>query len=368
MKINIFFFISKFIYGGAGNAIFNFLKNLDRKKFKVHIIFLNNSDYQGSLPNHVKLIKLKSKIKIFQTFFNFFKIKKILQELKPLKKHNIFISNIHFSNVLSILFLRKIKHLKIVLFERTSLKELDLFENLLSFLKNKIVKSLIKITYSKADKVLTNSKVLSSELKQFNLMSDIVYSGSINKLIKPRRYKKKSFFNFIAVGRLSSQKDYFTLLKAIKFIKNKNFLIKIFGEGELKKNLYSFIKKNNLQKYVRLIGHEKNRDKIFKNADLLIHTAVYEGLPNSIVESLNYGVPVIAADGYGGIGEVLGYGKYGQLFPPQNAEDLAKKINHFMLNPTYLKKKVRKSQTFIKKFTYKNTCKSLEKILMSISN
>ena len=65
MKINIFFFISKFIYGGAGNAIFNFLKNLDRKKFKVHIIFLNNSDYQSSLPNHVKLIKLKNKIKIF---------------------------------------------------------------------------------------------------------------------------------------------------------------------------------------------------------------------------------------------------------------------------------------------------------------
>jgi glycosyltransferase involved in cell wall biosynthesis len=368
MKINIFFFISKFIYGGAGNAIMNFLKNLNHKKFRIHIIFLDNSDYQNSLPAHVKSFRLKSKIKIFQTFFCFFKIKKILQESKILKKKNIFISNIHYSNVLSILFLRNIEHLKIVLFERTSLKELDLIENLFSFFKSKIVKFLIKPTYSKADKVLTNSKVLSSELKEFNLNSEIVYSGSIDKLIKPKRYKKKSFFNIIAVGRLSSQKDYFTLLKAIRFIKEKNFKIKIFGDGELKKNLFSFIKNNNLQKYVSLLGHEKNRDKIFKNADLLVHTAVFEGLPNSIVEALNYGVPVIAANSYGGTSEVLGYGKFGQLFQTHNSKDLAKKISNFMLKPSRLEKKVKKSKNFIKRFTFQRTCKSLEKILMSISN
>ena len=368
MKINIFFFISKFIYGGAGNAIINFLKNLNHKKFKIHIIFLDNSDYQNILPAHIKSFRLKSKIKIFKTFFSFFKIKKILQQARISKKQSIFISNIHYSNVLTILFLRKIEYLKIVLFERTSLKELDIFENLFSFFKNKIVKFLIKPTYSKADKVLTNSKVLSSELKQFNLKSDIVYSGSIDRLSKPKKYKKKSFFNIIAVGRLSSQKDYFTLLKAIRFIKEKNFKIKIFGEGELKKNLFSFIKNNNLQKFVRLIGHEKNRDKIFKNADLLVHTAVFEGLPNSIVEALNYGVPVIAANSYGGTREVLCHGKFGQLFQTHNSKDLAKKINNFMLKPSILEKKVKKSKNFIKRFTYKRTCESLEKILMSVSN
>jgi glycosyltransferase involved in cell wall biosynthesis len=368
MKINIFFFISKFIYGGAGNAIFNFLKNLDLKKFKLHLIFLDGSDYQSSLPTHVKSIRLRGKIKFSRTFFSFFKIKKILQNSKIAKEKNIFISNIHYSNVLSILFLRKIKGLKIILFERTSLKELDLFKDVLSFLKNKVVKFLIKITYSKADKILANSKVLSLELKQFNLKSDVVYSGSINKLIKQRKYKKKSFFNIIAVGRLSLQKDYLTLLKSISYIKNKNFIIKIFGEGELKKDLTQFTKNNNLQKYVRFVGHEKNRDKIYKNANLLIHTAVFEGLPNSIVEALNYGVPVIAANSHGGTSEVLGNGKFGQLFQTQNSRDLAKKINYFMLKPVNLEKRVKKSKFFIKRFTHHRTCKSLEKILMSISN
>ena len=39
MKTNIFFFISNFNFGGAGNAIFTFLNNLDRKKFNLHIFF-----------------------------------------------------------------------------------------------------------------------------------------------------------------------------------------------------------------------------------------------------------------------------------------------------------------------------------------
>ena len=53
------------------------------------------------------------------------------------------------------------------------------------------------------------------------------------------------------------------------------------------------------------MGHEPNRKKIYKNADLLIHCSVFEGLPNVIVEALNYNVPVIAANGAGGIREVL---------------------------------------------------------------
>ena len=367
MKINIFIFVSNFIYGGAGNAILNFLKNLNKKKYNIHVIFLDKSDYQNSLPSHVKSFRVDTKVKFFKTFFSFFKIRKILLGYKSSKNKNVFISNIHYSNVLSIFFLRKIKNLKIILFERTSLKELDLFENVISFLKNKIVKFLIKFTYSKADKLLTNSRILSNELKAYNLRPNIIYSGSINGSIKQKkRYKKKSFFKIIAVGRLSSQKDYYTLLKAVKLIKKNIFQIMIYGEGELKKNLLSYIKENNLQKYVHLLGHEKRKDKIYKKADLLVHTALFEGLPNSIVEALNYGVPVIASDSYGGTREVLGNGKFGQLFQTKNFNDLAKKINNFMSEPTKLEKKVKKSKNFIQRFTYQNTCKSLEKVLLGL--
>ena len=40
------------------------------------------------------------------------------------------------------------------------------------FIKNKIIKSLIKYTYSQADRVLVNSTVLKSELKEFSISED----------------------------------------------------------------------------------------------------------------------------------------------------------------------------------------------------
>ncbi len=367
MKINIFFFISRFTFGGAGNAIFTFLNNLDRKKYKLHIFFLGNSEYEKILPKYVKYYKLKINYRVFKTFFCFFEIRKILNKQSKEFQKNIFISNIHYSNVLSIIFLKKIKNLKLILFERTSVKELDIFENVFSFIKNKIVKFLIGFTYSKADAVLTNSKTSSLELSKFNIKSKVVYSGPIQRLRKFNKKRKKLlFFNFIAVGRLSAQKDYLTLLKAINLLDCKNFRLSIFGSGELRKKIEKFIKNNKLNKYVKLKGHEKDKKKIYKKADLLIHTAIFEGMPNAIVEAMNFRVPVIAADSPGGTRELLESGKYGQLFEPQNHIELSKKIEDFILNPEKLNKKIMNSKWILKKFTHKSSTKSLEKILNSI--
>ena len=366
MKINLFFFISNFNFGGAGNAIYIFLKKLNPKKFNLHLICIGKSEYKKFLPKYVKFYSFNNKIYFFKTFFNFFKIKKIIKKFCQKKEKNIFISNIHYSNVLSIFFLRKLENLKIILFERTSLNELDIFVNLLSFIKNKIVKILIKFTYKKSDKILSNSKVLRSEFHKINLISEVIYSGAIEKILKSKNQKKKKNYNFISVGRLAPQKDYFTLFKAIKLTKRHNFILRVYGDGEQKASLKKYIDKNSLKKKIILMGHEPNRNKIYKNADLLIHCSIFEGLPNVIVEALNYSVPVIASNGAGGIREVLGYGKYGQLFMPGDFKILAKNIDNFILNPTKLYKKVLNSKSYLRRFTHYNCTRKLEKILIRI--
>ena len=101
------------------------------------------------------------------------------------------------------------------------MNELDIFINLLSFVKNKIVKILIRFTYKKSDKILSNSKVLQSEFHKINLKSEVVYSGALEQILKSKKLKKKNYYNFVSVGRLAPQKDYFTLFKAIQLIKKK---------------------------------------------------------------------------------------------------------------------------------------------------
>ncbi len=366
MKINLFFFISQFNFGGAGNAIFNFLKNLDYRKYNLHMIFIGKSDYEKLLPKHVKSYRLTVNTIFFKTFFSFFLIRKIFLQKDLINKKNVFISNIHYSNVLSVIFLRNIQHLKIILFERTSLKELDIFYKFLPYLKNQIVKFLIRYTYPKADKVLANSRTSVKELKELKIQSGIVYSGSINKIVMKKKFVRRKFFTIIAVGRLTYQKDYFTLLDAIKNIENKNFILRIYGDGELKNSLIYYIKDNNLKKYVKLHGHETNIRKIYLNADLLIHTAIFEGLPNTVVEAMNFEIPIIASNSFGGTKELLNNGKFGDLFTTGDSKGLSRIIQKFLTNPTKLKKKVTKSKSFLKRFNKKDSCKSLEKILMSI--
>ena len=148
--------------------------------------------------------------------------------------------------------------------------------------------------------------------------------------------------------------------------KNKNFFLKIYGDGKLKNSLNKYIKNNNLKNYVKLFGHENQSIKIYQKADLLVHTAIFEGLPNVIVEAMSNGIPIIASNSYGGTKEVLNSGTFGELFKPGDTRELCRKLEDFLNNPNKFYKKVSKSKSFLNKFTQKNSSKSLEKILMSI--
>ena len=71
------------------------------------------------------------------------------------------------------------------------MNELDIFINFLSFVKNQIVKILIRFSYKKSDKILSNSKVLQSEFSKINLKSEVVYSGALERILKSKNLKKK---------------------------------------------------------------------------------------------------------------------------------------------------------------------------------
>ena len=141
------------------------------------------------------------------------------------------------------------------------------------------------------------------------------------------------------LGGLPTKKDYLTLLDAIKNIKNKNFILKIYGDGELKDRLIYYIENNDLKKHVKLNGHETDTRKIYSNADLLIHSAIFEGLPNTVVEAMNYEIPVIASNSFGGTKEVLNNGKFGDLFNPGDSIGVKKNDTKFSNKSNQIKKK-----------------------------
>ena len=73
----------------------------------------------------------------------------------------------------------KIKELKIIVTERTAIKELNIYFGLIDFLKKKIIKLLIKILYKKASTIITNSTKSSKDLaKIVKLKINTIFYGS----------------------------------------------------------------------------------------------------------------------------------------------------------------------------------------------
>ena len=111
----------------------------------------------------------------------------------------------------------------------------------------------------------------------------------------------------VFIGRLVKQKDPMLLLKAYNQLKQElkdKSEVLIIGEGEKRKNLEVFIRTNNLNEKVKLLG-VLPREKvlaILKESNIFVLTSNWEGFPRSILEAMSYGLPIIASN-VGGVQE-----------------------------------------------------------------
>ena len=187
MKINLIIFISEFNLGGAGNSLFKLCKNLPKNKFHITIICLNKCYYKTDLlRNGIKVHEINSS----KTILGMPKIKKLVKSLIKSESKNIFLSNIYYSNILSILFLRSL-NIKIVIVERTPFQELSIYYGIFDFVKKQIIKLLIGYTFKKADSCISNSKYISQKYNEnYKLKFKTINPPSFKKLFFLKKKKE----------------------------------------------------------------------------------------------------------------------------------------------------------------------------------
>jgi glycosyltransferase involved in cell wall biosynthesis len=120
----------------------------------------------------------------------------------------------------------------------------------------------------------------------------------------------------VSAGRLSKQKDYRTLIKALFLVrKTVNVRLLILGEGEMRGDLERLISELELEDHVALPGFFENPFPVMKHADLFVLSSIWEGLPNVLIQSMACGTPVVSTDCPSGPSEILENGKWGRLVP-----------------------------------------------------
>ena len=288
-------------------------------------------------------------------------IKTIYEIIKNGRKSDlIFVNGLGVESTIANLILKKQLIRKIVgdpVWERAYnqkkiIESFDEFQNNKHSFLIEVQKSLRNWSINSADTVITPSDHLK------NFVSGIGFSNKIIKInngvditeIK-RADVQKADINLIIISRLVVQKNINIVIEAMELLDNKNLKLNIIGEGGEFSKLESAILDLNLQNRVKLLGKiENNRiSQFLLTADIFIQASDYEGLPHSVLEAINYEVPILSTEA-GGCKDLLNDGERGFIIPmPPDKKIIAESISFIIRNKTEATKRTGKAKAFINK-------------------
>ena len=372
-KKKIIFFHPYSVFGGADLSISKLIESVP-DEFDIDFITLSKNPKIKFYTNRkIKIIKINKR----KTILSLIEIRNFLK--KELLNYNkiIFLSNQNFANLIALVSSFNLKKVKNISFERNHLSELNYGENIFIFLKNQIIKILIKFLYRYSDIIVGNSSELCDDLRIFTGCKvtklqnfydfQNIKNMSLKKIEKKIKFKNNIILN---IGRLTNQKNQIHLLKAFKIVNknNKNINLLLIGNGNKKNILMNYIKKNNLSNNVQILNNINNSLPYIRHSDLYVSTSIYEGFPNVLLESVVLNLPIISTYFKSGLSEILLYGKGGLIVKSNNPKNLSNKIIYYFANKNYLKKRAVIAKRKSGKFNFEFGKKKFQKIIYSLQD
>lgn len=159
-----------------------------------------------------------------------------------------------------------------------------------------------KNVFKTFDNIVVISDVVKKSLKDnFGITKNIIEipnsvdTNKIKKLSCEKIILPKGHL-FTTLGRLDNNKNQILLLKAAKIAKKyrDDFKIYLLGDGEDRKKLEEYIKQNDLEENVKILGFKDNPYPYIKNSIATVLTSLSEGFSLALAESVILDTPIIS--------------------------------------------------------------------------
>ena len=163
--------------------------------------------------------------------------------------------------------------------------------------------------------------------KGFHKEKNIVIPNCFQNIAEPIEREEKDVKHIVTVGRFVPDKDYKTIIRTLAELKElrKDFVMDIIGYGVEEQNIRSWIKEFDVEKYINIYIRPDNVQEIVRDADIYLSTSLFEGTSNSIMEALNWSLPVVATN-VGDNDHLVINGVNGMLHSIGDAKNIAKSI------------------------------------------
>lgn len=274
--------------------------------------------YMGIEPKN--LLGLTIFEKLIDNFNTFIKIKRFFKKYEFDDGENIVIALGHSQSCL----------LPFIIPNKKNIKKIGSQHNPISY--NLIYSIIRKISLKRLDKYILLNKTMQEDfLNHYNFINTYVIENPNQINSKRSDLNNKTV---IAVGRMTEQKNFETLINMWSDIKEKNinWTLRIIGDGPLREELLNQIKKLNLEDVIELKSFNSNIENEYYKADILAMTSIYEGFGLVLVEAQSCGLPTIAFDCPTGPRNIINDGIDGYLIKNGDAKQFIKKLDDLMNN------------------------------------
>ena len=323
-KIKILYLVSALKKCGPISVLFNILQGLDSKKYEIFVLCLSQGE-NGPILNQFKALQIEIILLNHSRLKGLVLNKPIVQKIVYDKKIDIVHSNDFRSDMICSKLINVNTTNTIHNFPPEDYK--NRYGNIMgSWMSNKHKNSIKHIQFP----IACSKSVMKKFDETYNIKTNFIQNGiDIEKFVPLTENKKHLRTSlglpidsqiFIVSGALSSLKNPKIIIEAFKKQDHEDHVLLFIGIGMLYNSLISSYQSEN----IRFMGHVDNVNSYLQASDYYISASLSEGLPNSVLEAISVGLPVILSKISPHI-EIAG-DNYPYLFDPKSSDDLNLKL------------------------------------------
>lgn len=355
-------FISSLQKGGSERVMVNLAEHLEKRGYEVLLVTQYKQDVEYEISKTIRRVYSEPAQEDLQggRIHNFSQRFKTLRNIWKENKPDVILAFLGKNNLMAIATSRFLPSKVVVSVRGEPTMEYE----------GKFMQYIAKVVFRFADGIIMQTNDAKNFLPVATHKKVQILPNPLNEAFLNQRYQGEREQQIVAVGRLDENKNHLMLLQAFEMIEKEfpDMQLIIYGEGRSRDVLEQYVKEKNLVDKIKLPGNIQNVAEHIKKAKIFALTSNTEGMPNSVMEAMALGLPVVSTDcPCGGPAMLIQDGINGMLVPVGDVEALAGAFRKILSDDTYAKSLGERAYRIVEELHPVSVNKKWEEYLKSVA-